>query len=400
MRTIESVCKQVTSGGTPSRKNPCYFTERGEGFPWVKTKELKDWWVDTTEESITQEGLDNSSAKLLPPRTVLMAMYGATVGQLGILRREMTCNQASCAMIFDPREADAQFLFYNLMHHRHRITALALGAAQQNLNAGQIKSYSLPFPSVSEQQRIAGVLGAFDDLIETNLRSVQALERLGDILLPLASAGGESEQLDEACTTIESGRRPKGGVKGITSGVPSIGAEFIKGLTPFAFAKTKFVPRDFAATMRRGVLHDMDVLVYKDGGKPGEFFPDVSAVGKGYPFDEMVINEHVFRVRARPEIGQGYLYFWLHSPAMMQAMKETGSRTAAIPGLNASNFGALPIRVPRSDAESLRIRLDKILETCLELLAESRDLNRQRDELLPLLMSGKVRVSEVEGSLP
>ncbi len=66
IRTIESVCKQVTSGGTPSRKNPGYFTEHGEGFPWVKTKELKDWWVDTTEESITQEGLDKSSAKLLP----------------------------------------------------------------------------------------------------------------------------------------------------------------------------------------------------------------------------------------------------------------------------------------------------------------------------------------------
>ncbi|MFB6575707.1 restriction endonuclease subunit S [Kocuria palustris] len=274
------------------------------------------------------------------------------------------------------------------------------GSGQPFIAVKALMNAPVVVPSLVEQQRIAGVLGAFDDLIERNLRLVRTMETLGDTLLSLASAGGDVQRLDQSCDIIESGKRPKGGVRGIASGVPSIGAEFINGLTPFAFEKTKFVPSDFAAAMRRGVLEDMDVLVYKDGGKPGEFFPDVSAVGRGYPFGHMVINEHVFRVRAREAIGQGYLYFWLHSPAMMQAMKEIGSRTAAIPGMNASNFGALPIRVPTPEAKAICTQLDLYLGACLELLAECRDLAAQRDELLPLLMSGKVRVSEVEGSLP
>src|SRR5438132_3936883 len=96
IRSVKEICKRVTSGGTPSRANRSFY--QSGTWPWVKTQELQDRWLEETEERITDEAVENSSAKPLPINTLLMAMYGATVGQLGILRRPMTCNQACCAM--------------------------------------------------------------------------------------------------------------------------------------------------------------------------------------------------------------------------------------------------------------------------------------------------------------
>jgi len=277
------------------------------------------------------------------------------------------------------------------------------GATRRALTKGHLEALEISVPPLEEQERIAGVLGAFDDLIETNRETVRRLDRLGRSLVePFTSenAAAATVSLVDACDVIESGRRPKGGVKGITSGVPSIGAEFINGLTEFEFAKTKFVPVEFATQMRRGVVAGMDVLVYKDGGKPGEFFPDVSVVGGGYPFEHMVINEHVFRVRGSKAFGQGYLYFWLSTEKMTGLMKEAGSRTAAIPGMNSTNFGQLPVAVPDEDWRSAHMgALDELVVSALSLLAENRDLARRRDELLPLLMSGRVRVRDVEAAV-
>src|SRR5262245_47297814 len=86
---------QTTSGGTPNRKNLKYF---GGQIPWVKSGELEDTFINCTEEKITEHGLEHSSAKLFPAGTLLMAMYGATVGKTAILRIEAATNQAICAI--------------------------------------------------------------------------------------------------------------------------------------------------------------------------------------------------------------------------------------------------------------------------------------------------------------
>ena len=131
---VEAVCARVTSGGTPSRSRPEFYSGL---IPWVKTKELRDGWVDETEEHINEDAIAVSSAKLLPANTVLVAMYGATAAMLGILRRPMTCNQACCALVVDPQRADMRFLFYSLYWHRAQLKKLAVGAAQQNLSGSE-----------------------------------------------------------------------------------------------------------------------------------------------------------------------------------------------------------------------------------------------------------------------
>lgn len=172
--SVGEVCKRVTSGGTPSRARPDYYLNGT--WPWVKTQELQDTWINQAEEHITDEAVANSSAKVLPANTVLLAMYGATVGQLGILRSPMACNQACCAMIVDPEKADFRYLYYHLRHSRAQLKSLATGAAQQNLSGVLIKSLRYPFAPLAEQKAIAAVLGALDDKIELNRRMNATLE--------------------------------------------------------------------------------------------------------------------------------------------------------------------------------------------------------------------------------
>lgn len=174
--SLHEVCQKVTSGGTPSRRNPAYY-EAGV-WPWVKTQELKDGWIDDTEEHITDAAIAESSAKVLPANTVLLAMYGATVGQLGILRRPMACNQACCAIISDDKKSDFRFLYYWLLNIRSELRNLATGAAQQNLSGALIKSLQLTLPDIFEQRAIARILGTLDDKIELNRKQNETLEAM------------------------------------------------------------------------------------------------------------------------------------------------------------------------------------------------------------------------------
>lgn len=179
-KTIGDVCTKLTSGGTPSRRRPDFYENGTVG--WIKTKELKDGPISNSEEYITHSAIKNSSAKLLPPSTVLMAMYGATVGMLGVLEKEMACNQACCAMIFDSELAYYRYVFYLLLNERQRIKSLATGAAQQNLSGKQISQFEFLFPPVSEQKKIAKVLGDLDKKIQVNNQLNQTLEQIAQAI--------------------------------------------------------------------------------------------------------------------------------------------------------------------------------------------------------------------------
>lgn len=174
--TIEDLCVRVTSGGTPSRKRPDFYQE--EGIPWFKSQELLGQCLTSAEEHLSEDGLKESSAKLLPPNTVLMAMYGANVGQLGWLGIEATVNQAVCAMVTDPVVTDARFLYYALANARKTLVAQAHGAAQQNLSQQLIKPFAIRVPDVGTQRRIGFVLRTLDDLIENNRQRIKLLEEI------------------------------------------------------------------------------------------------------------------------------------------------------------------------------------------------------------------------------
>ena len=232
---IKDICTRIVSGGTPSRKKPEYYINGI--YPWVKTQELKDCNLYETEEQITDDALNNSSAKICPINTVSMAMYGATVGKLGILKKECATNQACCNMSVDTEKADFRYLYYYLLHHRNAIINLANGAAQQNLNVGIISDYLIKCPSLVQQNAIAYTLSCLDDMIELNNRTNKVLEEMAQAIFkqwfidfefpnengePYKSSGGEIvnsqlgitprgwtiNKIDDLCQRISSGGTP------------------------------------------------------------------------------------------------------------------------------------------------------------------------------------------------
>ena len=180
--TLESICSRISSGGTPSRKNAEYFTADPAGHFWVKSKELLDCSISATEEKITEEGFNNSAAKYFPENSVLIAMYGANVGQLGWLRKPATVNQAISGLVVDDKKADWRFVFYSLLQNRGDLTIQAQGAAQQNLNQDLIRQFQISVPPLPVQRRIAGILSAYDELMENSQRRIRILEAMARAL--------------------------------------------------------------------------------------------------------------------------------------------------------------------------------------------------------------------------
>jgi type I restriction enzyme, S subunit len=304
--------------------------------------------------------------------------------------------------VTDFRGNDPRFVFH--LFETLDLSGFNSGSVQPMLNRNYIARVPVRLPPPAEQRRIAGVLGSLDDLIEVNRGLIRDIDTLGSAILARAlpatmrevdgreADGWSLVSLDEGCRVIETGKRPKGGVSGIEAGVPSIGAESINGLAFFDFSKLKYVPREFYSTMRRGHLAGGDVLVYKDGGTPGKFLPKVGMVGRGFPFEEMCINEHVFRVQVKEPLSNAYLYFWLKSDRIMDEMRRAGTG-AAIPGINRTAFGSLPLAVPpEAVTGSLCNSLASLADAALDLAVEARQVQMVRDELLPLLMGGQIRV--------
>ena len=150
------------SGGTPSRSNKSYY---GGNIPWLKTGDLNDGLISDIPESITEEAIANSSAKINPTGSVLIAMYGATIGKLGILTFPATTNQACCACI--EYEAVAQmYLFYFLLSQRTAFIEKGGGGAQPNISKEIIVNTYIPLPPLSEQHRIVAEIKKWFTLID------------------------------------------------------------------------------------------------------------------------------------------------------------------------------------------------------------------------------------------
>ena len=131
MGTIADFCKDMKSGGTPSRTNNLYWDKKE--YRWLKSGEVHNNIIVDVEEYISKEGLDNSSARLIPVGTVTMAMYGATAAQVAYIDCETTTNQACCNMICHTKN-DAAYLFFHLLANQEDVKKLANGGAQENLS--------------------------------------------------------------------------------------------------------------------------------------------------------------------------------------------------------------------------------------------------------------------------
>lgn len=174
LKTVQNVCKKISSGGTPARAKSEYYNNGH--INWIKTQELNDDYIKETQEKITELGMANSAAKLFPENTVSIAMYGATIGKLGIMSVPCTTNQACCNMIVDETEMMHLFLFYSLLNKRNELIRKAIGAAQQNINVGIVEEVLITQPSLPIQNKIVHILESFSRKIRKNSECISILE--------------------------------------------------------------------------------------------------------------------------------------------------------------------------------------------------------------------------------
>jgi type I restriction enzyme S subunit len=203
IKKLGDVC-HTTSGGTPSRQKSSYYNGN---IPWVKSGELDKGLILDTEEKISEEAIKNSSAKVFPKGTLLIALYGATIGKLAFLGIDAATNQAVCG-IYKNENIDSNFLFNFLFYKKPSLVKQGIGGAQPNISQGILKNLELPIPPLPEQvaivAKIEELLSELENGKQQLLTAQQQLKVYRQSLLKWAFEGKLTNK------NLKDGELPKG----------------------------------------------------------------------------------------------------------------------------------------------------------------------------------------------
>ena len=424
--TIGAVCLKVFSGGTPISTNPSYY---GGAIPWLRTKEVNYGKVFDTEQHITELGLENSSAKLVPVNSVIVAMYGNgdTAGRVAVNKIPLTTNQACCNLVVDPAKADFRFVYYFLMGRYQELVDLKNGGAQQNLNGQLIKAFPFCAPDVCEQSAIADVFESLDDRI-TLLRETNAtLEAIAQALFkswfvdfdPVRAKmeGRVPEGMDEATAALfpdaleesELGWVPKGWrVLPIGDAVEAVGGATPDTKNPAFWEPAVHswtTPKDLSGIAAPVLLDTERKLSAQGLAKIGSGLLPVgtlllsSRAPIGYlalAQTPLAINQGYIAMPPGGLLPPLYLYFWCRENMETIKGRANGSTFMEI---SKKAFRPIPALVP--PPEVLQHFLDvanTLFARLVENETQAQALATLRDTLLPRLISGQLRLPEAQAA--
>jgi restriction modification system DNA specificity domain protein len=173
---LDDICTRIVSGGTPKSTIESFYNPKE--IPWLKTGEVNYSRIYDTVTYISQEGLDRSSAKLVPINSVIIAMYGQgdTAGRVAINKIPLSTNQACCNLIIDNSKANYEYIYYLLTMLYEKLVSLKNGGAQPNLNVKTIRNIEITLPDLNVQNIVATILSTYDNLIENNQKQIKLLE--------------------------------------------------------------------------------------------------------------------------------------------------------------------------------------------------------------------------------
>lgn len=310
---------------------------------------------------------------------------------------------------------DKYFLYWIMRTPAYQsfIATHSSGTTVHHTSPKGIGNYVFKLPPLDDQRRIASILSSLDRKIELNNKINADLEEMAQAIfknwfvdfepfkdgkfvdseLGMIPEGWKVFQIADIPHILETGKRPKGGA--VEKGIPSVGAEHVKGMCAYDYSKTKYINCEFAAKLKTGKINGYELMIYKDGGKPGYFIPNFSIFGEGYPFENCYLNEHVFKLDfdGNKEFNI-FCYFFFKTEQIMSYFNAQGAK-AAIPGINKKDVENIYIFSP--DNESV-IKFGEfaypLFKQMLKNAIENRTLSLLRDTLLPRLMSGELEVPE------
>lgn len=374
----------ITSGGTPDRKNSEYWN--GD-IPWVKTAQIQNKVITGADidEWITAKGLSESSAKMIPRGTILMAMYGQgkTRGQVAVLGIDAAINQA-CAAILLKDGVDRDYVFQQLRYRYDAIRALSNMGSQENLNADLIREIAFPIPLLDDQRRIAGLLKDWDTAIETTERLIAAKER---------------HYTHELSRLISRGQHPRTNVGTFACEVRERNACRSVALAEIATIwKGQQLNRD-------AMVEDGPYYVLNGGTKPSGRTTDwnceantitISEGGNScgfvsYNSERFWCGGHCYALKDVAEIvNVHYLFHYLKGMQERIMALRVGS---GLPNIQKSDLETFPVILPDLSTQSTIARYLNALREEIDLLEKSRDaLKRQKHGLMQKLLTGEWRV--------
>ena len=351
---LGKICK-TTSGGTPSRKNQSYY--QNGTIPWVKSGELENNIITTSEEFITEEGLLNSSAKIFPAGTLLIALYGATIGKLAFLGIDAATNQAVCG-IFQNENVSLKYLYYYLLFQRPNLIKQGVGGAQPNISQTILKKLEISYPdSITEQQRIIArieeLFSELDKAVDTLKTTKEQLEVYRQAVLK--DAFSDFEKKDSICNltmVVTSGSR------GWAKYYSNSGALFVRigNLThsgiDIDFRDIQHITPPDNAEGVRTKLQPNDVLV--------SITADLGSIGfVSEKVEEAYINQHIALVRFQNPVQGRFMAWYLRSEYGQKDLLKN-KRGGGKLGLGLDDIRDTP--VPIVDDVTAKETVDKIEE--------------------------------------
>ena len=388
---LGDVCTRVCSGGTPKSTNLSYY---GGEIPWLNTKEIDFNRIYSTEKTITDSGLNNSSAKWIAPNTVTVAMYGATAGKSCIVKVPMTTNQACCNLTINDEVADYEFVYYTLKNDYTTLASLANGGAQQNLNAQIIKDYVLKMPSLADQRRIASILSSLDRKIELNNKINADLEEMAQAIFKNWFVDFEPFK-DGKFVDSELGMIPEGWKVVVFDNILKVTTTKTgkEGIPEYSVTNTGIHPRDEKFTKNLSKSSAKNKLIRKGNlvfgmsreilnwGIMKEEVGGVSSAYNVYIVDEKIVNTTYLECF----IAQRMDYFAdLIKPASREGQ-----------GVDKALLMKKIICIPPSEVMDVFLEKYNSIKLLTEIRnQESSRLSLLRDTLLPRLMSGELEVPE------
>ena len=401
---IGDICKKLLSGGTPNSRIESYYNGT---IPWLNTKEIDFNRIYSTEKTITDDGLANSSAKWVPKHSVIVAMYGATAAKVAYTEIDLTTNQACCNLVIDPAKADSRYVYYYLKNVYPELSNLAIGAAQQNLSVKVIGEFPITLPPIEEQKRIAGILSVLDDKIELNRRINANLELQAQTLFnhwfvdfefpnadgkPYKSSGGKL--IDPPLGPIPNGWKVGNytdiiDIKG--GGTPKTDiAEYWNGNIPF------FSPKDVPAScyvlntekyITDTGLQNCSSALYP---KNTVFITARGTVGKVVMAGrDMAMNQTNYALIGKNGIGQYFVYNITLQLVKRLLKKANG---AVFNAITTRDFSSEQIVIPQETI--IKYFCNKVAPIYEQILINNREnenLAKLRDTLLPKLMNGEIK---------
>ena len=336
MKTLGEIF-EIGSGGTPSKTHPEYYDGN---IPWIKTGDLKDEYLYSVEDCISKEGLNNSSAKMYPSGTVLIAMYGATIGATSILKFDACTNQA-CAAFKPCEEVLPEYLYYFLRSKKQKFISDGVGGAQPNISAGYLKKVSIDIRNIKEQEKIVTVLDKLNGIIQKRQNEVDELDelikaRFVELFGDYFKSHINEKELDEVCDFIDyRGKTPEKSEEGI----PLITAKNVKN-NKFFIDPQEFIPEEnYDDVMTRGIPRVNDVLFTTEAPLGNVCrIPDV--------YEKFCVGQRLITMQPHEDIiNSEYLEYALASPEFQDKMWQKSSGST-VKGIRSKLLVLLTIPVP------------------------------------------------------